>query len=106
MPRFASTSYHDCQNYDPFDPVRHGVLQFSVRRVATDDSQGRSPRFGLYEVDTSDSSKFGTDPNVTTSGLSCTAQSFQGHLGNRVVAVGDIVAVNGQPAKGTYAARE
>jgi hypothetical protein len=57
----------------------------------------------FYEVDTSDSSKFGTNPNVTSSGLSCTAQSFQGHLGNRVVAVGDIVAVNGEPAKGTYA---
>jgi hypothetical protein len=57
-----------------------------------------------YEVDTADSSKFGTNPGVTASGLSCTAQSFQGHLGNRVVAVGDIVAVNGQPAKGTYAA--
>jgi hypothetical protein len=57
----------------------------------------------FYEVDTSDSSKFGTNPNVTSTGLSCTAQSFQGHLGNRVVAIGDIVAVNGQPAKGTYA---
>ncbi len=57
----------------------------------------------FYEVDTSDSTKFGTNPNLTSSGLSCTAQSFQGHLGNRVVAVGDIVAVNGQPAKGTYA---
>jgi len=56
-----------------------------------------------YEIDTADSSKFGTNPNVTSSGLSCTAQSFQGHLGNRVVAVGDIVAVNGQPVKGTYA---
>lgn len=57
----------------------------------------------FYEVDTSDSSKFGTNPNFTPSGLSCTARSFQGHLGNRVVAVGDIVAVNGQPVKGTYA---
>jgi hypothetical protein len=57
-----------------------------------------------YEVDTADASKFGTNPNLTSSGLSCTAPSFQGHLGNRVVAVGDIVAVNGQPVKGTYAA--
>jgi hypothetical protein len=56
----------------------------------------------FYEVDTSDASRFGTSPNVTPSGLSCTAQSFGGHLGNRVVGLGDIVAVNGQPAKGTY----
>jgi uncharacterized protein (TIGR03437 family) len=56
----------------------------------------------FYEIDTADSSKFGTNPNVTSSALSCTTQSFQGHLGNRVLAVGDIVAVNGQPAKGTY----
>lgn len=57
----------------------------------------------FYEVDTADASKFGTNPNLTSSGVSCTEQSFQGHLGNRIVAVGDIVAVNGQPAKGTYA---
>jgi hypothetical protein len=57
----------------------------------------------FYEVDTADSTKFGKDPNITSSGLSCTSESFQGHLGNRVVAVGDIVAVNGLPAKGTYA---
>ena len=57
----------------------------------------------FYEVDTADSSKFGTDPDITSSGLSCTADSFQGHVGNRIVAIGDIVAVNGQPAKGTYA---
>src|SRR5262249_47019817 len=58
----------------------------------------------FYEVDTADSTKFGTNPNVTSSALSCTAKSFQGRLGSRVVAIGDIVAVNGQPAKGTYAA--
>jgi len=56
----------------------------------------------FYEVDTSDASKFGTSPNVTPSGISCTAPSFGGHLGNRIVGLGDIVAVNGQPAKGTY----
>lgn len=56
----------------------------------------------FYEVDSGDSSKFGTNPNLTSSGISCTEQSFQGHVGNRIVAVGDIVAVNGQPAKGTY----
>lgn len=57
----------------------------------------------FYEIDTADSSKFGVNPDITLSALSCTAPSFQGHLGNRTVALGDIVAVNGQPAKGTYA---
>jgi len=57
----------------------------------------------FYEVDTADSSKFGTNPNITPSGLSCNGPSFGGHLGNRVLGLGDIVAVNGQPAKGTYA---
>jgi uncharacterized protein (TIGR03437 family) len=56
----------------------------------------------FYEVDNADASRFGTSPNVTASGLSCAGQSFGGHLGNRVVGLGDIVAVNGQPAKGTY----
>jgi uncharacterized protein (TIGR03437 family) len=58
----------------------------------------------FYEVDTSDSSKFGTNPNITPSGLSCAGASFGGHLGNKTIGLGDIVAVNGQPAKGTYAA--
>ena len=58
----------------------------------------------FYEVDTSDSSKFGTNPNPTPSGLSCTAPSFGGHLGNQIMALGDIVAVNGVSAKGTYSA--
>jgi len=52
----------------------------------------------FYEVDTADSSKFGTNPNITPSGLSCNGPSFGGHLGNRVLGLGDIVAVNGQPA--------
>ena len=58
----------------------------------------------FYEVDTADSSKFGTNPNITPSALSCNSQSFGGHLGNKVLALGDIVAVNGQPVKGTYSA--
>jgi hypothetical protein len=58
----------------------------------------------FYEIDTADSSAFGINPGITLSTLSCTAPSFQGHLGNRIVALGDIVAVNGQPAKGTYSA--
>jgi hypothetical protein len=55
----------------------------------------------FYEID--DSSQFGINPGMTLSTLSCTAPSFQGHLGNRLVALGDIVAVNGQPLKGTHA---
>jgi hypothetical protein len=50
-----------------------------------------------YQGDISDPSKFGTNPNVTPS------------AGARVfsveVAFGDIVAVNGQPAKGVYVGR-
>jgi hypothetical protein len=56
----------------------------------------------FYEVDSSDASKFGTKADITPSGLSCAGQSFGGHLGNRVVAVGDIVTLNGQPVRGTY----
>jgi hypothetical protein len=46
-----------------------------------------------YREDTSDLSKFATDPNVTTPVL---PRTF--YFG---VIIGDIVAVNGQPAKGT-----
>src|SRR5262249_51773671 len=55
-----------------------------------------------YEVDTPDFSKFGTNANLTPSGLKCTGPSFGGNLGNRLMGMGDIVAVNGQPARGTY----
>ena len=48
-----------------------------------------------YQVDTYDLSKFGTDPNVTKGG------NTKG-LGPLVVSIGDVVAVNGDPAKGTY----
>lgn len=53
-----------------------------------------------YQVDISDVSKFGTNPNIT-------AGSFSGSkcLSNQLVALGDVVAVNGQPAKGTYTSR-
>ena len=46
-----------------------------------------------YFEDTSDLSKFATDPNVTTPVL---PRNF-----NTSIIIGDIVAVNGQPAKGT-----
>jgi hypothetical protein len=57
-----------------------------------------------YEVDTPDFSKFGTNANLTPSGLRCTGPSFGGNLGNKLMGIGDIVAVNGQPARGTYTA--
>jgi uncharacterized protein (TIGR03437 family) len=47
-----------------------------------------------YHEDTSDFTKFATNPNVTSPAL---AKNF-GYF----VIVGDIVAVNGQPAKGTF----
>ena len=46
-----------------------------------------------YQEDISDVTKFATDPNITTAVL---PRNF-----NTVVIIGDIVAVNGQPAKGT-----
>jgi uncharacterized protein (TIGR03437 family) len=55
-----------------------------------------------YQFDTADTSKFGTNPNITTGGLSCTDPILGGHLGHTIIALGDIVAVNGQSAKGTY----
>lgn len=54
-----------------------------------------------YQVDTSDTSKLGTNPNITAGGFTTAA----GCLGHRIVGLGDIVAVNGQPAKGTYTSR-
>jgi len=47
-----------------------------------------------YQEDTPDLSKFATDPNVTTPVLPRNL--------NAAVVIADIVAVNGQPAKGTY----
>ena len=51
--------------------------------------------FVVYNDDTSDPYKFATDPNATTSAV--LPGTF--HPG---VFIGDIVAVNGQPAKGTF----
>jgi hypothetical protein len=56
-----------------------------------------------YQIDTSDLSKWGTNPNSTAGkilqgmGVGCT--------GVPVVVYGDIVSVNGDPARGTYVAR-
>ena len=55
-----------------------------------------------YQVDTSDTSKFGTNPNITPGGFSNTTG---GCLSKGVVGLADIVAVNGRSAKGTYNAR-
>src|SRR5579864_1068491 len=49
----------------------------------------------LYQEDTSDVSKFATNPNVAAD--SHGAKNF-----NRAVGVADIVAVNGQPVTGTH----
>ena len=49
----------------------------------------------LYQEDTSDVSKFATNPNVAADSHS--AKNF-----NRAVGVADIVAVNGQPVTGTH----
>ena len=49
-----------------------------------------------YFQDTSDISKYATEPNVTP--LTASLRNF-----HRVEGIADIVAVNGQPMKGTYA---
>jgi hypothetical protein len=53
-----------------------------------------------YQVDMSDHAKFGTNPNNTAGGM-----TPAGCLGGQIVGLGDIVAVNGQPAKGAYISR-
>jgi uncharacterized protein (TIGR03437 family) len=56
-----------------------------------------------YQVDTSDLSKWGTNPNVTPGGIG--KGMGVGCAGVPVVAYGDIVSVNGEPARGTYVSR-
>src|SRR5579871_1314695 len=56
-----------------------------------------------YQVDVSDLSKWGTNPNVTQ-GLIAAGMGV-GCAGVPVVAYGDIVSVNGQPARGSYVGR-
>ena len=55
-----------------------------------------------YQVDTSDLSKYGTDPKVTQGKI---ATPGVGGAGVSIIGYGDIVAVNGQPARGSYAIR-
>ena len=54
-----------------------------------------------YQVDTSDLSKFGTDPNLTVGSFTAAA----GCLGHQIISIGDVVSVNGQAAKGAYVSR-
>ena len=56
-----------------------------------------------YQVDTPDLSKWATNPNITKGGI---AQGMGvGCVGVPVVIYGDIVSVNGDPARGTYVGR-
>src|SRR5215472_6795295 len=54
-----------------------------------------------YQVDTSDLSKWGTNPNITQGSIA--QGKGVGCVGVPVVGYGDIVSVNGQPARGTWA---
>jgi hypothetical protein len=56
-----------------------------------------------YQMDVSDLSKWGTNPNVTQ-GLIAMGKGV-GCVGVPVVAYGDIVSVNGVPARGAYVGR-
>jgi hypothetical protein len=56
-----------------------------------------------YQVDTSDLSKWGTNPNITKGSI--LQGTGVGCSGVSAYAYGDIVSVNGTPARGTYVAR-
>src|SRR5438128_1420018 len=71
-------------------------------------AQGQAPAATLkvelqnvveYQVD-ADLSKFGTNPNISRGGINSSGAAPC--LSVPIVAFGDIVAVNGRPAKGTY----
>ena len=55
-----------------------------------------------YQVDTTDLSKWGTNPNITPGSI---VKGTAVCVGVQLIGYGDIVSVNGQPARGTYAAR-
>ncbi len=55
-----------------------------------------------YQVDTTDLSKWGTNPNITQGSI---GKGGVGCAGVPIVGYGDIVSVNGQPARGAWAAR-
>jgi hypothetical protein len=56
-----------------------------------------------YQVDTTDLSKWGTNPNITPGSIA--KGTGVGCVGVPIVGYGDIVSVNGQPARGTWAVR-
>src|SRR5262249_36889833 len=56
-----------------------------------------------YQVDTSDLSKWGTNPDITPGGIA--QGKGVGCVAVPIVGYGDIVSVNGQPARGTWAVR-
>jgi len=56
-----------------------------------------------YQVDVSDLSKYGTNPNVTHGSIA--QGKGVGCVGIPVIIYGDIVSVNGQPARGSYVSR-
>ena len=56
-----------------------------------------------YQIDTADLSKWGTNPNITQGSIAL--GKGVGCAGVPIIGYGDIVSVNGRPARGTYAAR-
>jgi len=56
-----------------------------------------------YQEDTTDLSKWGTNPNITPGNIA--KGTGVGCAGVPLVGYGDIVSVNGQPARGTWAVR-
>jgi hypothetical protein len=56
-----------------------------------------------YQVDTSDLSKYGTNPSVTQGKIA--KGMGVGCVGVPIIGYADIVSVNGQPARGTYKVR-
>ena len=56
-----------------------------------------------YQIDTTDLSKWGTNPNVTQGSIA--QGKGVGCAGVPIIGYGDIVSVNGQPARGTYTVR-
>jgi hypothetical protein len=54
-----------------------------------------------YQVDTTDLSKWGTNPNITPGNIG----KGEGCAATPLIEYGDIVSVNGQPARGTYVNR-
>src|SRR5215510_12342744 len=80
-----------------------GHINLSRGQVSTTTLMVELENVVEYQVDTSDLSKWGTNPNITPGKI---AQAMGvGCVGVPLIGYGDIVAVNGQPARGTYANR-